>query len=256
MIRTGMTSITFRKLSVKDVVELVAEAGLSSIEWGGDVHVPHGDARAAEEAKKLTLDHGLVVSSYGSYYRLAESEKQGLAFGAVLDSALTLGVDCVRVWAGGKGSSDADDDYWREVADDASRIDEMASKSGVSIAYEYHGGTLTDTVDAAEKLLNMTDSKTIGTYWQPVFGLPHQERMEHLTRMMPWLRNLHVFKWLIDDNGVTRLPLEQGRSEWADYIRIAAECSGDRYAILEFVRDDDPEQLKLDARVLKDILGE
>lgn len=39
-IKTGMTSVTFRKKSAENVIALVKEAGLDGIEWGGDIHVP------------------------------------------------------------------------------------------------------------------------------------------------------------------------------------------------------------------------
>jgi hypothetical protein len=43
----GLVSVTFRKLAPAAIVELAVKAQLRSIEWGGDVHVPHGDVRAA-----------------------------------------------------------------------------------------------------------------------------------------------------------------------------------------------------------------
>lgn len=54
MLLPGLVSITFRKLSPGEIVELVATAGLVGIEWGGDVHVPHGDFARAAEVRKLT----------------------------------------------------------------------------------------------------------------------------------------------------------------------------------------------------------
>ncbi|MDD5482315.1 MAG: hypothetical protein PHP98_01495 [Kiritimatiellae bacterium] len=43
MFISGLTSVTFRKLSCRKVAALVKKAGLAAIEWGGEVHVPHGD---------------------------------------------------------------------------------------------------------------------------------------------------------------------------------------------------------------------
>ena len=42
MLKTGVCSVTFRNLNVERIIELVVEAGLDGIEWGGDVHVPTG----------------------------------------------------------------------------------------------------------------------------------------------------------------------------------------------------------------------
>ena len=46
MIESGLVSITFRKLTVEKIIELVKEAGLQGIEWGGDVHVPHDNTES------------------------------------------------------------------------------------------------------------------------------------------------------------------------------------------------------------------
>jgi 3-dehydroshikimate dehydratase len=43
MIHPGLVSVTFRKLTPVEVAGLVKKGGLKSIEWGGDIHVPHGD---------------------------------------------------------------------------------------------------------------------------------------------------------------------------------------------------------------------
>ena len=37
MLIPGLVSITFRPLSPREIVDLVAEAGLKAIEWGGVV---------------------------------------------------------------------------------------------------------------------------------------------------------------------------------------------------------------------------
>ena len=44
MLTAGLVSVTFRKLSVGEILAGVKKAELGSIEWGGDVHVPQGDS--------------------------------------------------------------------------------------------------------------------------------------------------------------------------------------------------------------------
>ena len=88
--KTGLTSITFRQLDRGEIIDLVAKAGLDGIEWGGDIHVPHGDLDAAVSAARCTRDAGLEVSSYGSYYRTGVSEQEGLSFESVLETAKAM----------------------------------------------------------------------------------------------------------------------------------------------------------------------
>lgn len=50
MLKTGLTSVTFRNLGIEQIVSLAGAAGADSIEWGGDIHVPPGDLSAARRA--------------------------------------------------------------------------------------------------------------------------------------------------------------------------------------------------------------
>lgn len=68
-LKSGLVSVTFRNLAIKEIVKIVVEAGLDGIEWGGDIHVPHGDLQVAKQTMRMTEDAGLTVTAYGSYYR-------------------------------------------------------------------------------------------------------------------------------------------------------------------------------------------
>ena len=153
----GLVSITFRQLSPAQIVELCAKNKLQAIEWGGDVHVPHGDIATATQVGRLTRDHGLEVAAYGSYYRLAASPADGLHFSTVLASAVALETQAIRVWAGNRGSADADPSWRNQVAEDALRCADLAAEKGITICYEFHGGTITDTLESTCDLLAATD---------------------------------------------------------------------------------------------------
>ncbi|MGA0333516.1 MAG: hypothetical protein ACO3N7_00525 [Kiritimatiellia bacterium] len=62
-LRSGLVSITFRKISASQLIEEVVKAGQQGIEWGGDVHVPHGDTRKAEQVARWTRDAGLETAA-------------------------------------------------------------------------------------------------------------------------------------------------------------------------------------------------
>src|SRR4051812_3410864 len=140
-LRTGLVSITFRALPPERVVELVRQAKLDAIEWGGDVHVPHGDVARAREVRTMTLDAGLAVAAYGSYYRAAVSESDGPPFARVLESAVQLAAPTIRVWAGNRASADASADDRQRVADDLRRIADLAAAANVTVSLEYHANT-------------------------------------------------------------------------------------------------------------------
>ncbi len=248
MISTGLVSITFRQLSPEAIVALVREAGLRGIEWGGDVHVPHGDLGQARRVGEMTREAGLEVAAYGSYFRVSHSEENGLPFSQVLDSALELGAPVIRVWAGTAGSATVGDEArWRTVAD-LRRITEMAAKAGVRVATEFHGGTLTDTNESANQLLLEVDHANLFTYWQPLMGMDDEMCLEALDQLSPRLSHLHVYHWRSPQE---RCPLSEGESRWAKFLTAAEQASGDRYAMLEFVKDDAPEGFLRDAKTLR-----
>ena len=142
MITPGLLSVTFRKLTPLEIVGLVRTAGLQVIEWGGDIHVPPGDAATAREVRRITEDAGLAVAAYGSYYRLCVGD--GPDFSAVLESAVALGAPEIRVWAGNKGTFESDEAHFQTVVAESLRLADFAQKAGIVIAFEFHGGTIND----------------------------------------------------------------------------------------------------------------
>ena len=249
MIYPGLVSITFRKLTPAEIVALVRKAGLQGIEWGGDVHVPHGDVGRAREVRALTQEAGLRVAGYGSYYRAGWSETNGLPFKQVLDSAVELGAPTIRVWPGNKGSADASESERWAVIEDLRRIAKLAAQVGVTISTEFHGGTLTDTNDSASQLLVEVDQANLFTYWQPHNGETTEDCVAGLRAVLPRVSNVHVFHWW--PSAAERHPLADGAERWAEFWRELKPLPGERFAMLEFVRDDLAESFLRDAATLR-----
>lgn len=254
MILPGLVSITFRKLTPAEVAALVKKAGLKGIEWGGDVHVPHGDLARAREVRELTLEHGLTTAAYGSYYRAGQGETTGPAFERVLETAVELGAPTIRVWPGTAGSAELDEEGRWKIIRDLRRIAGLAAKAGVSITLEFHGGTLTDTNESASKLLVEVDHANVFTGWQPHNGEATAECVDGLRAVLPRVSTVHVFHWW--PTPAERHPLADGAERWAHFLPLLRQAPGDRYALLEFVKDDAPEMFLRDAAVLRQWLAE
>ena len=251
----GLVSVSFRALSPRQIVDLSRQCGLRAIEWGGDVHVPPGHLARAREVRAMTADAGLRTVAYGSYLRLGEDEAR-VRFDATIETAMELAAPTIRVWAGRRGSAQSDATYRSRVADQAL---ELAAKTRVTsaallICYEYHADTLTDTDDSAAELLAATDHPNIRTLWQPPHGLTIEQRCESLRRVLGRLQHVHVFHW---PKRGERAPLADGRDDWARYFAILATefASPACPALLEFVRNDDPNQLRADSATLKELLA-
>jgi 3-dehydroshikimate dehydratase len=245
MVKTGLTSVTFRKLPAEEIVRLVQQAGLQGIEWGGDVHVPHGSLDRAREVLQRTVEAGLEVSSYGSYYQVGVGDPS-LHFETVLDTALALQAKVIRVWAGDRASAAANETGWDRVIADARRIAAIAAQAGVTLAFESHEETLTDTPASACKLLSAIGCSNFRSYWQPPIDLAHAARLSGLREISPWLSHVHVFHYLAGDLA----PLADGAADWAQYMAAIQAVPGERYGLLEFVKGETPSQFLADAQAL------
>lgn len=254
MIAPGLVSITFRQLGPEEIVDLVCETGLRGIEWGGDVHVPHGDRAAARRVRELTGSAGLEVAAYGSYYRVGASEKDGLSFEDVLASAMELGAPSIRVWAGKTGSAETAPDARSHIVEEARRIADLAAGAEITIAFEFHRNTLTDTNGSAATLLDEVNHPNVFSLWQPPVGMPEETCLEGIRTILPLLTNVHVYSW--SDDSPERLFLEERAGRWKRYLETVDSAGGDRFALIEFVRDNEPKNFLKDAATLKSWLNE
>ena len=129
----------------------------------------------------------------------------------------------------------------------------MAAVADVDVAYEFHGNTLTDTNVSARKLLQAVGHENIKSYWQPPRGSAVAYNREGLEAVMPWLLHVHVFNWHVDTG--ERLPLAEGEEAWKEYLEKIGSTGRDHFAMIEFVRDDAPENFLRDAAALKSWLN-
>lgn len=247
-IRAGLCSVTFRQLTAEQVVAEAADAQLEVIEWGGDVHVPAGDPDRAMQVADLTQDAGLAVCSYGSYFRAGADEQ----LTPILESAQALGADRVRIWAGRVDSQDATPDEYAAVVARLRDAAAEASDRGVSLALEYHRGTLANTSDATLRLL--ADVPGLTTYWQPSVNAPDAVALAEYAAVAAHTSAVHVFSWWPD---AERLRLDERGDLWrALFAATAAQAAPPRDALLEFVPDDDPALLASEAATLRRWISE
>jgi 3-dehydroshikimate dehydratase len=256
-IRPGLCSITLRQLSVGDVVDLCIRAGVAGVEWGADVHVPPGDADAARDTRSRCRDAGIEVVSYGSYFGMQDRDPGAARrdTALVLDTAEALGAPMVRIWTelGVEPGAPADDRA--RVRDRTAAFAATAATRGLVVALEFHPGCLTHTAASALALLDDIDAPNLLTHWQPDPVLAPAAAHSELRSVLPRLAHLHTFSWGPD--GIDeRHALADGEALWRPVLEDAAvarlpEPLRARFALCEYVRDDDPEQLVTDVATLR-----
>ncbi|MBQ7930879.1 MAG: TIM barrel protein [Clostridia bacterium] len=243
MLKTGLVTVTFRKFDVPKICRTAKKAGLELLEWGGDIHVPPMNEDAVALAKSCSAQHGLVIDTYGSYYRCSGSDEE---IEAVVKTAHELGAKNLRVWAGTRGNADTDDDTRRAVTENLIRVCGMAAQYNLTVSPEFHGGTLTDHWEYAVHLAKDVNAENLRLYWQPNQFRDDAYNLTALRAVLPYLSNVHVFTW----EGHGKFSLIAGERMWRQYIDIISADGRDHGMLMEFVCDDTEEQLYRDAEVL------
>nr|HML46032.1 xylose isomerase [Clostridia bacterium] len=110
--------------------------------------------------------------------------------------------------------------------------------------------TMTERIESAIKLLDAVPG--LCSYWQPNPDLDTDTHVREIRELGDRLTNVHVFAWTA---GNVRHALEQGAASWTRYVQAVRSTGGEHDFILEFVKDESPEQLVADARTLAGWLG-
>jgi len=249
MIKTGLASVTFRKKSTAEIITFVKKAGLSAIEWAGDAHVPPGDIRLAKEVRDMTVSQGLEVSSYGSYYCIGS----GNDIRPYLETASTLGGKTMRIWAGNRPSASLSSEERKALVCEAKRISEVADEYKMTLSIECHNSSLTDCLESQLAFLNEVDKSNFLTYWQALLEVPRDKQMHTLKAVYDTqkLTNIHVY---FHDENRNRITLREGEEYWRERLSFLNASGVDRYALIEFVKDDTEENFLDDAKVLTNLI--
>ncbi len=248
MFTLGLVSISFRKHTPEEIVDACRAAGLASIEWGGDVHVPVGDIENAMRVKRLTEQAGLAVSAYGSYYKLGHEDNTEEKMHAVMQTAKALGAPFVRIW-GGKKSSDRFLKAERTAfVSETQRLADIAGEYGLRVCFECHRDTVTDEYHNTLAFLKEIDRENVGSLWQPLQNRTEGYNLDSAMVHASFARHIHVFHW--DSDG--RFPLALGHEIWCKYLSFFK--GSDVSLMLEFMHDDRIESLAETADALRAIV--
>jgi sugar phosphate isomerase/epimerase len=248
----GLCSVTFRAHPFGEVLALAHEARVEGIEWGADAHAPPGDLARARTIATMSRELGIAVASYGSYLEAGAADRD--AFPRVLETALALGAQNIRVWAGRRGvpSASVDAAERARCADHLRAYADAAAADNLTVSLEFHRETLTDTADSTLELLERAGRPNLFSYWQPRPGIDDESAVAELDALRERLSHLHVFHW--NERG-QRFALATSAPFWTPLLgRVAGWVTPrfrHRWAMLEFVRNDDPAAFAGDARTLR-----
>lgn len=247
MLNLGLVSVSFRELGAGQIISLCRDNGLRQIEWGGDIHVPHGDLQAAREVYAAATAAGLQTAAYGSYYRIGREIGENPDWQAVLDTAAALHAPIIRIWACDRGSAEISDELFSAAAAECRAICAAAATKGITVCAECHPNTLTDDYHATLRLLEAVDHPTFRLYWQPNQHRDLAYNLEAIRAMRPYITNVHTFYW----EGWSKLPIQKGAAVWAEYLRELQDFP--RAFLFEFMPNGRPEELPGEIAAFKTI---
>lgn len=184
----GFTTTTLRQIkSVEKIVEIACKCGAECIEWGGDIHVK--DVETAKKAKELCDRAGIRNSTYGSYYRVGDKNKDEWI--KVCEIAHALGVRSVRVWLGSADSDKTEDVVYKNLVEDAREMCAVAKNYGLIVASECHGNTYNNNTDAFLKIQKDIGCNNFKTYFQSKYCRMEYD-LDRIERTFPYIDCVHV----------------------------------------------------------------
>ena len=243
MYNIGFTTVTFRKKSRREICEIASKNDIKYIEWGGDIHLPPNDSNALQEIISLQNEFGISAVSYGTYYRLG-TEDYAL-WESITDTANAIGAKIIRIWQGTKPSTDVSDDMLLSMVNETKTLADIASKKGLTVAFEFHNGTNNDNGKSSVEFLKAVNKQNVKTYWQP---FSTDDDISNLNAVIPYLACVHIFEW--NKNG-KRYSLKHGSKKWQEFFKIIDKSKTNPYLIMEFVKHDSKRQFAKDLKHLR-----
>lgn len=243
--KIGMTSLTFRNHSIEEVIRIAKAAGLDGMEWA--VREDHAVSEEnIDKIKFLSAKEGIEIFSLGSYCRMTDEEECK----KTVDMAVRLSAPVIRIWAGKKSPSDCSEEEFERVVDLTKKMAAYAGKFGITLGFEFHKYTLTETGESAVRLIKAIDRENVKLYWQINERVSFEVNRKNLQMVTPYLAGIfHCQNYSMEGKC---LLLEHISDELEEYLKPFLNT--DYKTLVEFVKDGKEENFYQDVAVLKRIM--
>lgn len=185
--KLGLCSVTFRKKSAEEIVEIAAKADIGFIEWGGDVHVKN--PADAEKVKILCDKKNIKISSYGSYFNSKDYDEDKWI--AVCKIAKSMGASSVRIWLGRKNSEETSENEYITLLENTKKMCDIAASYGLLVCPECHDNTFNNNTDAFLQFKKDLQKDNFRTYFQSRYFRMEYD-LDRIDRTLEFTENVHV----------------------------------------------------------------
>lgn len=186
-LKLGLCSVTFRKKSAAQVIEIAKNAGIGYIEWGGDIHVTNKEE--ARIVKSICDNEDIKINSYGSYFNSAEFDEK--KWEQICDIAKTMGAASVRIWLGKKNSEETDDKEYHILLENTKKMCDIAKKYSLTVCPECHDNTFNNNTDAILRFIKDLQKENFSTYFQSRYFRMEYD-LDRIDRTFDFTENVHI----------------------------------------------------------------
>lgn len=241
--KLGLCSVTFRKMSAAKVVEIAKKAGISYIEWGGDVHITNREE--ARIVKSICDNEGIKICSYGSYYRVGCEDKRKWEEICLIANA--MGASSVRVWLGNKDSEETTRAEYGQILKDLKSICAVAKKYNLLVCPECHDNTYNNNTDALLKIKNELNADNFKTYFQSRY-FRYDYDIDRIERTFDFIENVHIsYRDLAREQRFRR----KDKHYIDKLLKKLLEMNYDGVVLVEFVKGSKKRHFLKDVKKLK-----
>ncbi len=241
--KIGLCSVTFRKKSAEEVIEIAKNAGVDYIEWGGDIHVK--TVEDALRVKALCDNAGIKISSYGSYFNSADySEEKWIL---VCEISKAMGASSVRIWLGKKDSEKTDSSEYLTLLENTKKMCDIAAGYGLVVCPECHDNTFNNNTDAFLRFMKELQKDNFKTYFQSRYFRMEYD-LDRINRTFDFTENVHIS---YRDLKKEQLFRKKDRNYLDTLLKKLKSKSFDGVVMIEFVDFDSKFVLYRNVRKLK-----
>lgn len=185
--RLGLCSVTFRKKSAAQVVEIAKKAGVEYIEWGGDVHITN--IEEARIIKTVCDNEGIKICSYGSYFNCIDYDER--KWTEICKIAKKMNAESVRVWLGKRNSEITSEDEYNVLISNTRKMCDVAAEYNLLVCPECHDNTFNNNTDAFLRFVGELKKDNFKTYFQSRYFRMEYD-LDRIDRTFDYIKDVHV----------------------------------------------------------------
>ena len=229
--KTGMCTLAFKDHSFEDALDIAVKAGFDGVEpYQKPDHLPATyEEEPVRRAVEAVRKRNLLVSQLGAYAN-PSSETFSQEVTDTIRMAQDFGTDTIRVWAGSKGSSVADEADWKQAITGFIEYADRAADAGIRLAAEVHSNRLSDTTEGCMRLIEGVNRSNFRLNYQPTY--PPDRVLDELRKVAPYVVNVHVH----NGGGL----LSEGPLDYAEMVHVLKVAGFDGFLEVEFVKAENP----------------